>query len=125
MELDNEKRSIQKQSDDIKAESNQLAKQIGELMKAGKRDEAEQIKKKTADLKNSEKNLDEKFSQIEKQVFDILVTLPNLPHHSVPLGKTAEENVVVFEKNMGWGKDQKKKQNNHRYTSRRSQLLSD
>lgn len=97
LELDNEKRSIQKQSDDIKAESNQLAKQIGELMKAGKRDEAEQIKKKTADLKNSEKNLDEKFSQIEKQVFDILVTLPNLPHHSVPLGKTAEENVVVFE----------------------------
>ena len=59
IELDNSRKAAQRQADDTKAEANTLAKQIGELMKSGKKDEAETLKAKTAELKASEKNFDE------------------------------------------------------------------
>jgi seryl-tRNA synthetase len=95
--LDNNRKAAQKQSDDCKAEANSLAKQIGDLMKNGKREEAEVMKARTAELKNTEKNLDEKLKSIEQEIFKILVTVPNLPHVSVPVGKSPEENVVVHQ----------------------------
>lgn len=95
--LDTERRNIQKQGDDLKAEANALAKQIGELMKSGKKDEAELVKAKTGSLKIKEKELDEKLAGIEKQIQEILVTVPNLPNSTVPPGKTPEDNTVVFE----------------------------
>ena len=97
IELDNQRKAAQKQADDTKAEANSLAKQIGELMKSGKRDEAEQLKVKTAELKNSEKLFDEKQKTIEAEVQALLVTVPNVPHMSVPVGKTPEDNQVVLE----------------------------
>lgn len=97
LELDNNRKAAQKQSDDTKAEANSLAKQIGELMKSGKKEEAEILKAKTAELKNTEKLLDEKLKSIEAEVFKLLVTVPNLPHTSVPVGKSAEDNEVVRE----------------------------
>lgn len=97
MDLDTKRRNTQKETDAVKAESNALAKQIGELMKSGKKEEAEQVKSKTATLKSKEKELDDLLSAIEKQIHDILVTVPNLPNITVPLGKTPEDNAVVFE----------------------------
>jgi seryl-tRNA synthetase len=97
IEKDVLRRSIQKNTDDVKAEANTIAKQIGELMKAGKKDEAEKIKTRTTELKQKEKELDEQLIEIEKEIHAILVTIPNTPNLSVPLGKTPEDNAVVFE----------------------------
>jgi seryl-tRNA synthetase len=97
IELDNGRKAAQKQADDNKAEANTIARQIGEMMKAGKKEEAEKLKARTAELKNSEKQLDEKLKNIENEVFKLLVTVPNLPHASVPEGKTPEDNAVVRE----------------------------
>jgi seryl-tRNA synthetase len=97
IELDNSRKAAQKQADDTKAEANALARQIGDLMKSGKKEEAEILKAKTAELKNTEKLLDEKQKGIEAEVHKVLVTVPNLPSLSVPAGKTAEDNEVVSE----------------------------
>ncbi len=95
IELDNNRKAAQRQADDTKAEANALAKQIGELMKTGKKDEAEILKAKTAELKSNEKNFDETLNNIEKEIQAILVTVPNTPHFTVPNGKTPEDNITV------------------------------
>jgi seryl-tRNA synthetase len=95
--IDAERRQSQKESDDIKAEANALAKQVGELMKGGKRDEAEVIKARTADLKLKEKQLDETLKAKEEEIHALLVQVPNIPSITVPLGKTPEDNETVFE----------------------------
>lgn len=97
MELDNSRRNTQKEGDAVKAEANAIAKQIGELMKSGKKEEAEQQKAKTADLKLKEKQLDETLKKIEEEIHDLLVLVPNTPSTKVPAGKTPEDNEVVFE----------------------------
>jgi seryl-tRNA synthetase len=97
IESDNNRKAAQKQADDTKAEANNLARQIGDLMKSGKKEEAEVLKAKTAELKNTEKLLDEKLKNIEQDIHKLLVTVPNLPHISVPVGKAAEDNAVVRE----------------------------
>jgi len=97
VELDNQRKAAQKQADDCKAEANALNRQIGELMRAGKKEEADAIKAKTTELKALEKQLDDKQADIEKQVHAILITVPNTPHLSVPAGKSAEDNTVVLE----------------------------
>lgn len=97
IELDNNRKAAQKQADDTKAEANALARQIGDLMKSGKKEEAEVLKAKTAELKNTEKTLDDKQKSIEAEVHKLLVTVPNLPSLAVPVGKTPEDNEVVSE----------------------------
>ncbi len=97
IELDNTRRATQKDGDAIKAEANVIAKQIGELMKAGKKEEAEIQKGKTADLKLREKNLDEALKSIEEDIQNLLVQVPNTPSTKVPAGKTPEDNEVVNE----------------------------
>jgi seryl-tRNA synthetase len=97
IELDNNRKAAQKQADDCKAEANTIARQIGDLMKAGKKEEAEKLKARTAELKNTEKQLDEKLKSIEEQVRAILLTVPNTPNLGVPPGKGAEDNEVVLE----------------------------
>jgi len=97
IDLDTQRRAIQKESDDCKSEANALAKQIGELMKSGKKEEAESIKAKTADLKVKEKNFAESLSETETEIHKSLVQVPNLPNQSVPKGKTPEDNLNIFE----------------------------
>lgn len=97
IELDNSRKAAQKQADDTKAEANLIARQIGDLMRAGKKDEADVLKAKTLELKNSEKLYDEAQRSIEAEVQALLVTVPNLPNLSVPVGKTPEDNMVVLE----------------------------
>lgn len=97
IELDSTRRNTQKDADAVKAEANGIAKQIGELMKAGKKEEAEQQKAKTAELKQKEKELDEALKATEDEIHKLLVQVPNTPSTKVPAGKTPEDNETVFE----------------------------
>jgi seryl-tRNA synthetase len=97
IDLDQKRREIQQELDDTLARSNAKAKEIGALMKAGQHTEAEAAKADTAALKERSKALDEQHKSIEQSLLDELVKLPNLPHESVPEGKTAEDNTVVLE----------------------------
>lgn len=94
--LDEQRRATQTRQDNILAEANAAAKQVGELMRAGKREEAEVIKSQSTTWKDDIKQLGEQLSALEHSLYDLLVLLPNLPHASVPKGKTPEENEVVL-----------------------------
>ena len=97
IQLDEQKRATQLQVEKNLAEGNTITKQIGELMKAGKKEEAEVLKKQTLELKDSSKTLEEKLKTLEDELFSVLVTLPNLPHESVPEGRTPEENINIYQ----------------------------
>jgi seryl-tRNA synthetase len=96
LELDQKRRDVQQTSDNLSGELNSLAKQIGELMKSGKKDEAEGLKAKTADIKITSKELLENLSKVESELMSLMVKLPNLPSAEVPEGRTPEENIEVF-----------------------------
>ena len=95
VELDKEKRNLQKQIESLKAEQNALARQIGQLFKQGKRNEAEQAREQSSALKEQIKVLEKKFEPIDSQLFELVVQLPNLPHKDVPPGRDSSENIVV------------------------------
>ncbi|RFZ81808.1 serine--tRNA ligase [Mucilaginibacter terrenus] len=95
--LDEKRRSTQNQLDTVSSQANTAAKQIGELMRAGKKEEAEAIKANTGKWKEESKQLAEQLSAVEQELQDKLVLLPNLPHSSVPKGLTPEDNEVVLE----------------------------
>ena len=95
--LDEKRRETQVELDNTLARSNALAKEIGGLMKAGKKEEAETAKAETGALKVRSKELEESLKATESDLYEVLVTLPNLPHSSVPAGKTPEENEVILE----------------------------
>ncbi|AQG81724.1 serine--tRNA ligase [Spirosoma montaniterrae] len=95
--LDQQRRDTQRDLDDTLAQSNAKAKEIGALMKAGNKAAAESAKAETADLKVRSKNLDDALKTAEQQLQDLLVTIPNIPHSSVPEGRTADDNEVVLE----------------------------
>ena len=95
LQLRETKNQAQVQADNSKAEMNQLSKQIGILLKAGKQDEANQAKARTGELKENIRQLDKIFSDIDLQVQALLVQLPNVPHLSVPYGKGADDNIVI------------------------------
>jgi seryl-tRNA synthetase len=93
--LDNDRKAKQKSLDDIKTEENKLAKQIGGLFKEGKKSEAEELKQRTATLKQDEKQESEDLSKIEQDIKTLLLSIPNIPHQSVARGKGEEDNEVV------------------------------
>ncbi|HWV71772.1 MAG TPA: serine--tRNA ligase [Pseudosphingobacterium sp.] len=95
--LDEHIRSTKSASESISAEANAAAKQIGDLMRQGKREEAEVIKAKSVDYKEQIKVLLEKLGPLEEEFFQKIVQLPNLPYKDVPAGKTADDNQVVLE----------------------------
>jgi len=93
--LDSERREIQTKADSLQNEMNNASKAIGTLMQQGKKDEAETQKQKTYSLKEEIKNLQNKISPIETDLKNEIIKLPNLPHESVPMGKTPDDNVIV------------------------------
>lgn len=95
LKTDDERRATQKQLDDALAESNRLAKQIGALMGQGKKDEAEAMKTQVATLKTQSKELEDRMESLKNQLDEMLYTVPNCPHKSVPKGKTADDNKVA------------------------------
>ncbi|WP_442795786.1 serine--tRNA ligase [Pelobium manganitolerans] len=94
--LDDQRKRTQAQADELLAKGNAAAKQIGELMRNGKKEEAEAIKAETSSNKEEVKALQDELAQIEHDLQQKLVQLPNLPHKSVPAGKTPEDNEVVL-----------------------------
>lgn len=97
IQLDNDRRQTQNRLDGVSAEANSAAKQIGELMRAGKKDEAEAIKAKTGAWKEEIKILGDKLAAVEDELQQKIILLPNLPHASVPKGATPEDNEVILE----------------------------
>ncbi len=98
IKLDRLRRETQQELDQVLTRSNAMAKEIGGLMKQGKKEEAEAAKVETASLKERSKQLDEQLKKVEVELQDELVKLPNLPHESVPVGRAAEDNENILEK---------------------------
>jgi seryl-tRNA synthetase len=97
LSLDDERKKLQLDFDNTQAKVNSLSKEIGQLMAKGQKEEAEANKKLVTDLKATLQPITEKLGNIEQQLHDELVKLPNLPSEKVPAGKSPADNVVVRE----------------------------
>ena len=95
IELDAESRKTQQEADSLRAEKNQLSKQIGGLMAQGKKEEAEEIKKKVAESSSRLAELEAKEPELQEKIKKIMMTIPNIIDPSVPIGKDDSENVEV------------------------------
>lgn len=93
--LDDKRKKTQKRLDDNLAQSNAMAKEIGSLYKSGKAEEANKLKEKTTELKSQAKEFSDTLENTKKELEDMLIRVPNLPHYSVPAGKSAEDNEIV------------------------------
>ncbi|MCX6245564.1 MAG: serine--tRNA ligase [Bacteroidetes bacterium] len=93
--LDDKRKETQKMLDDNLAQSNSLAREIGNLFKAGKTEEGNLLKEKTSELKELAKELSVTFEATKKELEEVLVKVPNLPHPSIPPGTTPEDNEIV------------------------------
>jgi seryl-tRNA synthetase len=100
LSLDDKRKETQKRLDDNLAQSNALAREIGQLFKSGKTAEADQLKAKTSGLKELAKDLSATFETTKKELEDVLLKVPNLPHPSVPPGKTPEDNEIVLQEGV-------------------------
>ncbi|MBK8087328.1 MAG: serine--tRNA ligase [Chitinophagaceae bacterium] len=97
IELDEQRRKKQLENDDLAAKVNAASKEIGMLMGKGEKEAAEQKKTEVSQYKESSKQIAEQLTDLEQQVNDLLIRLPNLPSTLVPTGKTPEDNVNVKE----------------------------
>ena len=97
LNLDKEKREIQVENDALLNKRNVLSKAIGELFKSGKAAEANEKKEETKSLNDSIQVLKDKFNELDQKIDDILYQLPNVPNSEVPVGKTPEDNLTIFE----------------------------
>ena len=95
IELDEKARTLQKEGDDLKAEKNKASKEIGLLMRDGKKDEAEAAKEKVAEYAKRIAEIDEELPKIQKEVKDRMMVIPQIMDESVPIGKDDTENVEV------------------------------
>ncbi|MEC8830294.1 MAG: serine--tRNA ligase, partial [Bacteroidota bacterium] len=96
LSLDASRRNIQTQLDNTAAELNTLSKEIGILFKSGQIEKANLSKLKTTDLKNQKANLTQALNSNSKDLQQLLYQIPNLPHDSVPIGNSENENIEVF-----------------------------
>jgi len=96
VEVDNKRKAAQAEGDTLLAEANQISKQVGDLFKAGKANEAGVLKERTTVLKGliADKEIEKKQAEADLQA--LLVSLPNAPHLSVPEGKGADDNLTVY-----------------------------
>lgn len=95
IKLDVEKRDAQKEADDLRASRNRISKEIGALMAQGKKEEAEETKKKVAEFASRLAELEEKEKELDEKILKIMMTIPNIIDPSVPIGKDDTENVEV------------------------------
>jgi seryl-tRNA synthetase len=99
LSLDDQRKELQHSLNKLQEEANQRSAEIGVLMKSGKKDEAEAIRTGVAGIKEQIKNLEAEFQQADSALFEAMVVLPNVPHESVPAGKSAEDNEIA----SAWG----------------------
>jgi seryl-tRNA synthetase len=95
--LDDEKRKLQVESENIQSRANAISKEIGQLFAKGQKDDAATKKQEVESLNASIKPIKDKLADIEKQLDELVVRLPNLPSDKVPEGRTPEENETVKE----------------------------
>ena len=93
IELDAQRRATQQEADALRAEKNKISKQIGALMAQGKKDEAENVKKKVAEDAARLEELSVKEKELDEKVTKIMMVIPNIIDPSVPIGKNDTENV--------------------------------
>jgi len=97
IEKDNQRKLNQQKSDDVLSQSNQIAKQIGVLYNEGKIEEANSLKETTISLKEEIKKLNSFKAQLEQEIQDILVQIPNVPHTTVTSGESDKDNEILKE----------------------------
>tara|TARA_B110000881_G_C18599645_1_gene534131 strand:+ start:738 stop:2009 length:1272 start_codon:yes stop_codon:yes gene_type:complete len=95
--LDDNRKSTQQQSDELLARANSIAKEIGMLFKSGNGAEANVLKEESSQIKEKTKSLQTTLSDIESDIWKLLVQIPNVPHPSVPNGKSDTDNVTIKE----------------------------
>ena len=97
LQTDAQRRQTQRELDELLAQSNQVSKQIGQLMQQGKKAEAEAAKQQTSDFKTKSKDLTEQLRTHEESLQEQLYQVPNVPHPSVPNGQSASDNEIIYE----------------------------
>lgn len=95
IELDSENRKVKVEADELRASRNKISKQIGALMGQGKKDEAEEVKKKVNEQSSRLAELEEKEKELAEKIKKIMMTIPNIIDPSVPIGKDDSENVEI------------------------------
>ena len=95
--LDDQRKATQQKADEFLAKGNQLAIQIGELYKTGNSQEANALKEESSRIKEESKALQHKQAELENEIQNILVQIPNIPHSSVPRGKSDTDNITIKE----------------------------
>ena len=94
--IDAQRRKTQAELDELKAEGNIISRQFGELMKVGKKEEANELKNKSVALKEKEKTLQDVLNKKEDETLQLLYVIPNVPNDQVPNGKTPDDNKEVY-----------------------------
>lgn len=97
LDLDEEKKKLTHESEEIKARINAISREIGSLMKSGQADAVSSKKAEVEELKLKMSPMETALAQRDQQIHDLLVKLPNMPHSSVPKGHSAEDNEIVRE----------------------------
>lgn len=93
--LDNQRKALQQEAEAKQAQMNIIAKQIGQLMQSGNKEEAEKARLETTELKNAIGELNNRRNEVGKELNEILLRLPNMPHTSVAPGKSEADNEIV------------------------------
>ncbi|AQX01173.1 serine--tRNA ligase [Elizabethkingia anophelis] len=94
---DDQRKKIQFELDSQLSEMNKISKEIGALMKEGKKEEAEAAKQKTTDIKERSKELQHELNEVEKSLLQILYQIPNIPNELVKAGVSETDNEIVFQ----------------------------
>ena len=97
IKLDNKRKKIKSLYDNLNSQYNQSSKEIGINIKEGKNSKIEDLKKQNSEIKEDIKKTTEDLKLIEKEIFDILTSIPNVPYKNVPQGNKQENNEIVFE----------------------------
>jgi seryl-tRNA synthetase len=96
LDLDKKKREKQTESDALLAEMNKASKEIGSLMKDGKREEADLAKEKVAEIKAKSQEMKQEFASLEEALNEVLYQIPNIPNELVPPGETEDDNEEIY-----------------------------
>ena len=97
IKLDDKRKKIKSLYDNLNSQYNQSSKEIGINIKEGKNSKIEDLKKQNSEIKEDIKKTTEDLKLIEKEIFDILTSIPNVPYKNVPQGNKQENNEIVFE----------------------------
>ena len=95
IELDKESREVSQKGDTLRMNRNKLSEQIGLLMREGKKEEAEKIKKEVVSINEELSNNEKLEEKLKEEIKEIMMKIPNIMHESVPIGKDDSENVEV------------------------------